>query len=305
MAKSIVKVGERKLALGNLDKVLYPAAGFVKAQVLDYYRRIASVLLPHLKGRPVTMKRYPEGVAAGYFYEKRCPVYRPRWMHTKRVPSAGPPLDYCVLDDEAALIWVANLASLELHTFLYTVHDISRPTFIAFDLDPGPPATILECLPLALDMRDRLAAAGLKAFPKTSGGKGLHLYVPLNTPVTFAKTKAFARALARTIEAEHPELAVSKPLKTLRRGKVFIDWSQNDEHKTTVCVYSLRARERPTVSTPVTWKELEAARRKGSDRDLVFEAGDVLERVRRKGDLFAEVLTLRQTLPRAAAGKEA
>jgi bifunctional non-homologous end joining protein LigD len=305
MAKTIVQVGTKKLALGNLDKVLYPAAGFVKAQVLDYYRRIAPVILPHLKGRPVTMKRYPDGVAAGYFYEKRCPVHRPDWMHTKRVPAEGPPLDYCVIDDEAALIWVANLASIELHSFLYTVKDIDRPTTVAFDMDPGPPATLLDCLPLALEMRDRLADRGLKAFPKTSGGKGLHLFVPLNTPITFAQTKAFAQALARDMEADHPDRVLSKPRKDLRRGKVFIDWSQNDEHKTTVCAYSLRARERPTVSTPVAWKELEAAQKKRSAAGLAFEAGDVLERVRKKGDLFAPVLTLRQTLPRPPAGKKA
>lgn len=305
MARTIVRVGSRKLSLGNLDKVLYPAAGFVKAQVLDYYRRIAPVILPHLKNRPVTMKRYPDGVAAGFFYEKRCPVYRPGWLRTKRVPSAGPPLDYCVIDDEAALIWVANLASIELHSFLYTVRDIGRPTALAFDLDPGPPATLLDCLPLALEMRDRLAGLGLKSFPKTSGGKGLHLFVPLNTPATFARTKAFAREFARNMEERHPDRVLSKMRKDLRRGKVFIDWSQNDDHKTTVCAYSLRARERPTVSTPVAWKEVEAAVGKGEAASLVFEAGDVLERVRRKGDLFAEVLTLRQALPRPTAAKKA
>ncbi len=295
--KTVVTIDGRSLALTNLDKVFYPTTGFIKAQVLDYYRRIAPVLLPHVRGRALTMKRYPEGAADGHFYEKRCPAYRPPWMKTKRVPSGGPPLDYCVLDDEASLIWVVNLASIEIHVLLYRVEDIHTPTTMVFDLDPGPPAGILDCLPLALEMKAMLGRRGLQSFPKTSGGKGLHFYVPLNTPVGFDRTKAFARSVAQAMEKAHPDRVVSKMQKSLRVGKVFIDWSQNDEHKTTVAPYSLRAREHPTVSTPVTWREVEAARKAGDAAKLTFEAEDVLARVKKRGDLFADVLTLKQTLP--------
>lgn len=304
--KSELEVAGRKLAVSNLDKVLYPAAGFTKAQVIDYYVRIAPVLLPHLRDRPITLKRYPEGVDGFFFYEKQCPSHRPAWMKTTRVPSRREEghIDYCVMNDLPALVWAANLADLELHTFLHRAPKIERPTMIAFDLDPGPPADIVLCCKVGLWLRALLDGLGLQSFPKTSGSKGLQLYVPLNTPVTYEKTKRFAHEVAERLEREHPGLIVSRMQKALRKGKVLIDWSQNDDHKTTVNVYSLRAKERPTVSTPVTWKEVETAAKKGDASKLVFETDAVLRRVEKLGDLFAPVLTLKQKLPRRSPAAE-
>lgn len=289
------------LELSNLDKVLYPETGFTKAQVIDYYTRIAPVMLPHLKGRPVTMKRYPDGVEGEFFYEKECPAFHPDWVHTEPIPGTHkrPVVNYCVVDNLATLVWLANLASLELHTLLSTNGDVHRPTFMAFDLDPGEPADVLECAWAAERLRELLEDAGLESFPKTSGGKGLHLYVPLNTKVAFEETKEFAHAIARLMEKKFPERVTSVMRKDLRGGKVFIDWSQNDPHKTTVCVYSLRARPHPTVATPVTWVELDEARKHGSPGALSFEAWEVLVRADEKGDLFEGVLTLEQKLPAA------
>ena len=296
--KTEMTVGRTKLMVSNLDKVLYPKVGFTKGNVIDYYIRVADVLLPHLKNRPITLKRYPDGVEGFFFYEKRCPTHRPSWMKTTKVTGgrAGD-IDYCVMNDLPALIWAANLADLELHTFLHKAPAISRPTTIAFDLDPGPPADIVLCCQVGLWVKALFDKLGLKSFAKTSGSKGLQVYVPLNTPVTYDQTKEFAKAVAQVLEAQFPDAVVSKMLKSLRVGKVLVDWSQNDEHKTTVNVYSLRAKEHPTVSTPVTWDEVEATLKKKDKALLTFETEDVFKRIEKHGDLFAPVLQLKQKLP--------
>jgi bifunctional non-homologous end joining protein LigD len=279
--------------------VLWPEVGFTKGEMLDYYARIADVILPHIRGRPMTLKRYPNGVAEKYFYEKRCPKHRPDWVETAPIWSGRNEgeIDYCVCDDRATLIWMAQLASLELHPSLSHAKEIERPTVLAFDLDPGAPATIMECCTVALRLRDLFGDLGLESVPKTSGSKGLQVYVPLNTKITYDQTKPFAHAVAQLLERQDPELVVSRMAKNLRKGKVLVDWSQNDEHKTTVSVYSLRAKERPTVSTPVEWKEVERALEREDPDLLSFEAGDVLGRVKRRGDLFAPVAELKQRLP--------
>ena len=294
-----VEVEGRQLTLSNLDKVLYPEAGFTKGQVIDYYTRIAPVLVPHLQGRPVTLKRYPNGVDSQFFYEKNCPKHRPPWVATTPIYGGrkGELMDYCVVDDLPTLVWMANLAALELHPSLSRAPEITRPTMMVFDLDPGPPAALLQCCQVALLLKDVLDGLGLRAFPKTSGSKGLQVYVPLNGDVTYDETKPFAHALARMLEAEHPKQVLSLMKKELRTGKVFIDWSQNDEHKTTISIYSLRARPQPTVSTPVAWDEVAAAAAENDADSLVFEAPAVLARVAEHGDLFAPLLTLEQTLP--------
>ncbi|MFN2617507.1 MAG: non-homologous end-joining DNA ligase [Thermoleophilaceae bacterium] len=292
-----VDVDGHRLSLSNLDKVMYPAVGFTKGQVIDYYTRVAPYVLPHLDGRPLTLKRYPNGVDGEFFYEKQCPSHRPDWVRTERIEARRKAIDFCVCDDLATLVWAANLADLELHPSLSRAEDIERPTAMAFDLDPGQPAGILECCRVGLWLRDTLAELGLQCFPKTSGSKGLQVYAPLNTPVTYDDTKPLANALARHLESQHPELVVSSMKKELRGGKVLIDWSQNDEHKTTVCVYSLRARESPTVSTPLEWDEVEAALAAEDAGALVFEAEEVLERTAERGDLFEPVVRLEQELP--------
>ena len=312
-APTIVEVEGRKLKLTNLEKVLYPAAGFSKGQVVDYCVRIAPALLPHLRGRPLTMKRYPEGVDREYFFEKNAPKHRPDWVQTAPVWSEGNrrTIDYILANDLPTLVWIANLASIELHPSLSIAPEIEQPTMIVFDLDPGPPANIVQCAQVGLWVREIFEHFGLKSFPKTSGSKGLQIYVPLNTKTSYDETKPFAHALARLLEQEHPELVVSDMKKAVRTNKVLVDWSQNDEHKTTISVYSLRARERPTVSTPVRWEEVEQALKKKDAGRLVFESKDELARVEKKGDLFEPVLTLKQKLPklvglsaRAAEGDE-
>ena len=295
-----VRVGRQEVNLSNLQKVLYPEAGFTKGEVVEYYLRIAGTVLPHLKDRALTLKRYPNGVDGFFFYEKNCPSHRPPWLDTANVPTANRVggINFCLANDAASLAWVANLASLELHTSLAKAPKVDRPTMMVFDFDPGPPADIIDCCRIAIRMRDRLADLGLQSFAKTSGSKGLHFYVPLNTACTFDDTKAFSHAMAMLLERENPEHVTSVMRKDLRTGKVFIDWSQNDEHKTTVCVYSLRARTHPTVSTPVTWEEVEAAMKSRDGGRLRFEAPDVIRRVGKLGDLFEPVLTLKQKLPR-------
>ncbi|MDQ6622506.1 MAG: non-homologous end-joining DNA ligase [Verrucomicrobiota bacterium] len=298
--KTELIVDGKKLPVSNLNKVLWPKAGFTKGQMIDYYIRIAPVLIPHLQDRPLTLKRYPNGVEQEFFYEKNCPSHRPGWVKTARVWSHGNQRDmhYCLAQDLPTLVWAANLADIELHTSLAKKKDVARPTIMVFDLDPGPPADIVQCCQVGLWLKDSLGKMKLQSWAKTSGSKGLQVYVPLNTPATFEQTKALARALAEHLEREHPELVVHKMLKSLRGGKVLVDWSQNDEHKTTVCVYSLRAKERPTVSTPLTWSEVERCLESADAGMLVFEWDAVLERVEREGDLFAETLTLAQRLPR-------
>jgi bifunctional non-homologous end joining protein LigD len=279
--------------------VLWPETGFTKGETIDYYARIADAILPHLRDRPLTLKRYPNGVAEKFFYEKRCPKHRPDWVPTAPIWSGRNEgeIDYCVCNDRATLIWVAQLASLELHPSLSRAKEIERPTVLAFDLDPGPPAGILECCTIGLRLRELFDDLGLESFPKTSGSKGLQVYVPLNTKITYEETKPFAHAVAQVLERADPDLVVSRMAKKLRKGKVLVDWSQNDEHKTTVAVYSLRAKERPTVSTPVEWKEVEQAAKREDPDSLTFEAGEVLKRVKKRGDLFAPVAELKQKLP--------
>jgi bifunctional non-homologous end joining protein LigD len=289
-----VPVEGRELQLTNLHKVLYPATGFTKGDVIDYLTRISPVLLPHLHGRPLTLKRYPNGVDGQHFYEKNCPSHRPPWVATAKVGDIA----YCLAHDVPTLIWLGNLADLELHTSLSLYDPIERPTILAFDLDPGPPADIVQCCQVALLLRGMFSHLGLESFAKTSGSKGLQVYVPLNADrVTYEKTKPFAKAVAETLEKAEPDLVVSRMTKSLRPGKVLVDWSQNDEHKTTICVYSLRARERPTVSTPVTWEEVDACAESGDGGLLVFDSEQVLGRVEEHGDLFAPVLSLVQALP--------
>jgi bifunctional non-homologous end joining protein LigD len=305
--KAELKVGSRKLQVSNLDKVLYPAVGFTKGQVIDYYIRIAPVLLPHLKDRPLTLKRYPNGVDGMFFYEKRCPSHRPPWVRTAHIWSEGNNdyVDFCLANDLPTLVWAANLADLELHTSLAKSRDKEKPTMMVFDLDPGPPATIVQCAQVACWLKEIFDALKLKVFAKTSGSKGLQLYIPLNTPARYDQTKPFAQSLAQRLEREHPREVVSRMQKSLRGGKVFIDWSQNDSHKTTVCVYSLRAKERPTVSTPLTWDEVEALRKAKTAEAAVFTSEQALKRVDEMGDLFAEVLTLKQRLPKGPTTGEA
>jgi bifunctional non-homologous end joining protein LigD len=301
-APTIVDVQGRKLKLTNLDKVLYPATGFTKGEVVDYYVRIAPVLLPHLAGRPLTMKRYPEGIDHEYFFEKNAPMHRPDWVQTAPVWSEGNrrTVNYILANDLPTLVWIANLASIELHPSLSLAADLETPTMIVFDLDPGPPANIVQCAQVGLWVREIFSHFGLQSFPKTSGSKGMQIYVPLHTKTSYEQTKQFANAIARLLEQEHPDLVVSDMKKAVRTNKVLVDWSQNDRHKTTISVYSLRAREHPTVSTPSTWDEVEQALKKKDAARLVFEAKDVLARVEKMGDLFEPVLKLRQNLPQLA-----
>ncbi len=299
MGDSIVEVEGQRLKLTNLEKVLYPAAGFTKAQVIDYYARIAPMLIPHLANRPLTLKRYPNGVDHDYFFEKNATAHRPEWVKTTAVWSRHNRrnIEYVLANDLPTVVWLANLAALELHPLLSHANDVNCPTMLVFDLDPGPPATIVQCCQVALRLREMFEHFGLQSFPKTSGSKGMQIYVPLNTPATYEQTKTFAHATARLLEQELPKLVVSEMKKEIRGGKIFIDWSQNDEHKTTIGVYSLRARERPTVSTPITWDEVERAHNKKDAKMLVFESQDVMARVEKLGDLFAPVLTVQQKLP--------
>jgi len=298
--KAELVVEGKKLAVSNLNKVLYPKVGFTKGQVIDYYIRIAPVLLPHLRDRPLTMKRYPNGVDAEFFYEKNCPSHRPKWVQTAKVWSEGNNriMHYCLAQDLPTLVWAANLADLELHTSLAKKKDVARPTMMVFDLDPGVPADIVQCCQVGLWLRNLLTKMKLKAFAKTSGSKGLQVYVPLNTSATFDQTKDLARSLAQHLEGEHGNLVTSNMSKALRKGKVFVDWSQNDEHKTTICVYSLRAREEPTVSTPVTWDEVANCLKKKKAELLKFRCDKTLARVAKMGDLFVSVEELKQKLPK-------
>ncbi|HEV7162595.1 MAG TPA: DNA ligase D [Solirubrobacteraceae bacterium] len=291
-------VAGRVLKLSNLDKVLYPGGGFAKRDLIDYYAAVAPVLLSHLEDRALTVTRWPDGVEGKSFFQKQSPAHRPEWVRTATVPSESKPIDYTVAGDLPTLIWLANLAAIELHTPLSRVPEVERPTVLVFDLDPGAPATIVECCRVAVQLQGMFENLGLRSFAKTSGSKGLQVYVPLNNEhVTYAHTKPFAKSVAELLEGAQPELVVSRMSKARREGKVLIDWSQNDRKKTTVCVYSLRATSRPTVSTPLEWEEVEAALEGGDPEALVFEAEAVLQRVKERGDLFAPVLSLVQELP--------
>ena len=304
-----VEVDGRELKLTNLDKVLYPKTGFSKGEVVDYYAKVAPAIVPHLAGRALTLRRFPEGVddTEAAFFEKRCPKHRPEWVKTATVeagPRAGD-IDFCVCEDRPTLVWMAQLAAIELHPSLSLAQAPDRPTVLAFDLDPGAPADILDCCRVGLRLRELFDHFGIQSFAKTSGSKGLQVYVPLNDKdVTYEAenedgkgTKPFARAIAQLLEKQTPKEVVSKMKKVERKGKIFVDWSQNHRRKTTIAVYSLRARERPTVSTPVTWDEVEHALKRDDPDSLVFETADVLKRIEQHGDLFAPVLKVKQTLP--------
>jgi bifunctional non-homologous end joining protein LigD len=299
-----IEVEGRTLKLTNRAKVMYPRTGFTKGELIDYYAAIAPVLLPHLAGRPLTLKRYPDGVEGEYFYEKRCPAHRPSWVRTVAIGSerGKGTIDYCLAEDLPTLIWAGNLAAIELHPSLSLAARMDRPTAIVFDLDPGAPAGLKACCRVALLIKEVFDMFGLATFVKTSGSKGLQVYVPLNTPVDYEQTKSFARAVAELLEKRHPRQVLSRMAKDLRPGKVLIDWSQNDEHKTTVCVYSPRARERPTISTPLAWEEVEKASRSRREPNLSAEPGELLERIERHGDLFEGLLILRQELPDLSRG---
>jgi bifunctional non-homologous end joining protein LigD len=294
-------VDGRELKLSNLAKVLYPAVGFTKREVIEYYASVAPVLLGHLHGRALTVTRWPDGVQAKSFFQKQAPAHRPDWVRTATLPTSSKPIDYILADDLPTLVWLANLAAIELHTPLARAEAVQRPSMLVFDLDPGAPATIVECCQVALRLQAMFEHLGLQTFAKTSGSKGLQVYLPLNDPdCTFAQTKPFAKAVAELLEGAEGDLIVSRMTKARRAGKVLIDWSQNDANKTTVCAYSLRATERPNVSTPVAWEEVAAAASaSASDRaaPLSFEAAEVLARVADRGDLFAPVLSLVQELP--------
>ena len=305
--KVAVEVEGRTLTLSNLDKVLYPEVGFTKAEVIDYYTRIAPYLLPHVANRPLTFKRYPDGVEGKFFFEKNAPSHAPEWVPRVTLPSPGSTknrttINYAVMNDLPTLVWAANLAALEFHVPMWRVNlrarsDATRtrnPDLLVFDLDPGPPASIVECCQVAQRVREVLDADGLTGYPKTSGSKGLQLYVPLDAKRPWDDVHTYARELAQRLEKEHPELVVWNMKKELRTGKVLVDWSQNNPAKTTIAVYSLRARPAPTVSTPVTWDEVEAC---ADPTDLRFTSADVLARVDDLGDLFAPCLDGAQSLP--------
>jgi bifunctional non-homologous end joining protein LigD len=289
-----VEIDGRRLRLSNLDKVLYPEAGFTKAQVVDYYARIGPVMVPHLADRPVTLVRWPDGVDSQSFFEKRCPSHAPDWM--RKAPIAED-LTACVLDDIPSLVWAANMAALELHTPQARVPSPDRPDSMVFDLDPGPGTTVLDCCRVGLALRDLLGDLGLECVVKTSGSKGLHLAVPLHTNVTDDDTKGFARALGQILAKREPDRITVIMKRDVRHGKVFVDWSQNDRHKTTVCAYSLRGRARPTVSTPISWDEVTDALDRNDPDGLTFDAPEVVERVARLGDLYQANLELEQELP--------
>jgi len=300
--ESLVEVAGREIKLSNLEKVLYPKTGFTKGEMIDYYARVAPALLPHLKGRAVTLRRFPEGVdnLDAAFFEKRCPRHRPDWMETVTVvagPRAGE-IDFCHCKDLPSLIWLAQLAAIELHPSLSLAKAPEQPRVLAFDLDPGPPADVLDCCRIGLRLRELFSHFDLECFPKTSGSKGLQVYLPLNRKTDYEETKPFAKAIAQLLEKQTPGEVISKMPKAERTGKVFVDWSQNHPRKTTICVYSLRARDKPTASTPVTWEEVEEALDAEDASMLVFEAGEVLERIEEHGDLFAPVLELKQKLPK-------
>jgi bifunctional non-homologous end joining protein LigD len=298
-ANGAIEEFEGTVSFTNLDKVLYPATGFTKGDVIRYYVAIASFMLPHLKGRPLTLRRYPNGVDDKSFFEKRCPSHAPDWVRrvSWKPSSKDEPILACDAQDTRTLAWLGNMAAIELHPSLAFAKSPDRPTVMVFDLDPGAPAAVTECAKVAIWLREKLDGMDLQSFPKTSGSKGLQIYVPLNSTVDFDTTKTFSHALALMLESEHPELVVSRMSTQLRKGKVFIDWSQNDRAKTTVAVYSLRARERPTVSTPLMWEEVVSVAGGGDPGSLVIEAPDAVARTERHGDLFEPVASLRQHVP--------
>jgi bifunctional non-homologous end joining protein LigD len=299
VSRHVVEIAGRKLSLSNLDKDLYPACGFTKAHILEYYRRMARFILPHLQGRALTLKRYPEGVDQEYFFEKRCPAHRPDWLETAALSlEDGEEMTVCLANDLATLMWVENLASVELHVPLARAATPATPDSLVFDLDPGAPANLCDCARVALILRDLLTPLGLASFVKTSGKKGLHVYVPLNRPeTTFADTKTFSRVVAELLQKNYPDLVTAKMAKEYRQGKVFINWSQNDASKTMICIYSLRAREKPFVSFPLDWQELEKLPKRDDYKKIEVLQDQAISRAEQHGDLFAEVLLKQQRLP--------
>lgn len=298
MSRHVVEIAGRRLALSNLEKTFYPASGFTKAEVLDYYRRIAAWMLPHLQDRAVTLKRYPEGVTGPFFFEKRCPSHHPDWVDTAEVHHREETLTACLVNELATLLWAANLAAIELHCPLARAISPEAPDALVFDLDPGEPADVFSCARVALILRELLARLDLTGLVKTSGRKGLHVFVPLNRPDTsFEATKTFSRTVALILQKNYPELVTAKMAKEERRGRVFINWSQNDAAKTMICAYSLRGEEQPTVSCPLAWTELEQLAQGEDPERLRFGPGEVVHRAEHSGDLFGEVLRREQRLP--------
>ena len=288
-----VDVAGRSVRISSPDKLSYPAAGITKLELATYYASVAEGVFRALAGRPVALNRFPDGLSGSSFYMKHAPKGMPDWVQTVRIGD----INYTLAQDRPTLIWLANLADVELHTSLSLAARVERPTMMVFDLDPGAPAGIVECCEVGLVLHGLFEQLGLESLAKTSGSKGLQVYVPLNTPVDYSATKPFAKRVAESLEQRMPELVVSRMTKKLRPGKVLVDWSQNDQHKTTANVYSLRARERPTVSTPVSWEEVATCREQGDEGLLTFEADDLLARVGDQGDLFAPALSVKQTLP--------
>lgn len=294
-AASVVRVGDREVRLTNLQKVLYPETGTTKGEIIHYYATIAPVMLPHLSGRCITLKRFPDGVQSDGFFEKRCPKHRPAWIDTVVGPGdRNGEVPYCRFEETAALVWSANMAAIELHVPMAVAADLESPRAVVFDFDPGAPSAMRECCATAMLVRDVIATVGLVGYCKTSGSKGLQLYVPLNTPCTHQRAGEFALAVGQVLESQHRDTITTDMARVVRPGKVFIDWSQNSRHKTTVGVYSMRARPEPTCSTPVTWDEVEACA--AGDLELRFDVRQVMARVAEHGDLFADVLTLQQSL---------
>ncbi len=299
MNKKIVAVEGKKLSLSNLEKVLYPSSGFTKAEVLEYYRRISKFILPHLEGRALTLKRYPDGVGEEFFFEKRCPSHRPPWVKTADIRQHdGTRMTVCLVNDLNTLVWVENLASLELHVPLGKAASQDTPDSMVFDLDPGEGADATDCAKVALLLKELLGKSRLRGYVKTSGMKGLHLFVPLNNKeTTFEQTKKFSRAAGEVLQRKYPDLVTTNMAKTNRRKKVFINWSQNDPAKTMVCVYSLRASEEPRVSFPLQWKELEALAGRGDPEKFQITHAAAVKRLEKDGDLFRDVLIKKQKLP--------
>ena len=299
MNRNVVEVSGRRLSLSNLEKDLYPSYGFTKAQVLEYYRRISEFILPHLKDRALTLKRFPDGVDEPSFFEKRCPSYRPSWVTTALIPMHdGEQMTVCLVNDLNTLVWVENLASLELHVPLARAHSARTPDSMVFDLDPGDSAGIFDCARVALILRDLLSEVGLTTYVKTSGKKGLHVYVPLNRrEAAFEETKRFSKTVAEVLERNYPDLVTSKMAKEHRKKRVFINWSQNDPKKTMVCVYSLRAGKKPMVSFPLTWTELTMLAGQDDPERFHVLSTEAVERTDSAGDLFREMTVQEQTLP--------
>ncbi len=300
--------GSPEVKFTHLEKIYFPQGGFTKGEMIQYYLAAAPYLLPHLKNRPVTMIRFPDGVTGEKFYEKNAPKFAPSWIKTFRVPRRHEPgeINYILINDAATLAWCANLAALELHPFLHRVPKLDQPTHVAFDLDPGEGADILTCARVAFLVKEILDGLSLASFPKVSGSKGLQIYVPLNRPVTYDATGTFAKAVAELLEQKHPDLVVSQMAKIKRRERALIDWSQNSGSKTTVAVYSMRGkRDEPFISMPVTWAELATAIKTKRSAALFFTPADALKRLKKNGDLFAPVLTLKQSLPKAFLAQRA